>query len=158
MNKVFFTFLTGLLLASIPVWADQPAASTTPSTGAPSMVATPKPLPADVIAARDKWLDAKAQEIQAGHDLQIVKLGHHKDHEQESLAQAQAKNDSAKVAKCQAKLTALLKIQADEDQILSLKLDRIKDLKASDKSDALNDTDQIKSVQADIKAQWQSMK
>jgi hypothetical protein len=88
----------------------------------------------------------------------MVKLKHQEENEQKCLAEAQAKKDTAKVAKYQSKLAAIGKTHADRDKILSLKLDRIKEMRADDKIDALNDTDQIKALQEDIKAQWQSTK
>jgi hypothetical protein len=158
MKKLVYGLAISFVLAGFSVWADNTAPAATPVAGAPAAVATPKPLPPDVKAARDKWLDAHVAEIQAHHDLETVKMKYQVANNQKCLSDAQAKKDAAKVTKYQAKLTALGKIQADQDQILSFKLDRIKELKADDKSDALNDTDQIKALQDDIKAQWQSTK
>jgi len=153
MNKLICGLVVGFMLSGVAVWADD---TVLPSTLV--AVATPKPMPPDVKAARDKWLNAKAQEIQTRHDRDTVKLKHQVTNSQKCLSEAQTKKDADKVTKYQAKLAALDKIQADQDQILSFRLDQVKALRADDKSDALNDTDQINSLKDDIKEQWQSMK
>ncbi len=157
MNKLACGLVISCLLTSVSAWAQTNPAST-PQVDAPPPVATPKPLPPDEKAARDKWLNAKAQEVQAEHDYNAVKLKHQVDNSQKCVNDAQAKNDTTKAAKYQAKLTVLDKIKTDQDQILTLKLDQINSEKADNKTDAQSDSDQIKSLQDDIKAQWQSMK
>ncbi len=158
MNKWIGSLIVAFVMSGFSAWAQEAAPAATPGSGAPAAVATPKPMPADVKAARDKWLNAKAQEMQAHHDLETVKINHQLTNNQKCLTDAQNKKDADKTTKYQSKIAALNKIQADQDQILSFKMDQIKDLKADDKTDAMGDTDQIKALQDDIKAQWQSMK
>jgi|GEM_PF-6572983 len=153
MNKWILGFVAVFVMSSFTLWADQTAPASTPA-----VVATPKPMPPDVKAARDKWLNAKTQEVQAGHDFDALKRKYQMQNEQKCLSDAQAKKNATKSTKYQARIDALNKIQTDKDQILSLQLDQINNLKADDKTDAMSDTDQIKSLQDDIKAQWQLMK
>lgn len=158
MHKLVYGLAVSFVLTGFTAWAGNTAPATTPAAGAPAAVATPKPMPPDVKAARKKWLNAHAQEVQARHDLEMTKLKHSMANNKKCLADAQAKNEADKVTRYQAKAAALDKIKDDQDQILALKQDQIKDLKVDDKTDSTADSDQIKALQDDIKAQWQSTK
>ena len=157
MNKFVWVLAVSSYLTGGLAWAQDNTAMT-PVTEALTPIATPKPLPPDVKAARDKWFAAKLQLIEAEHNYNTVKMAHEMQNTQKAVSDAQAKNDTKKAAKCQAKLTILEKVKTDQDQIYSLNKDKVASDLANDKADVTTDSDQIKALQDDMKAQWQSLK
>jgi hypothetical protein len=115
-------------------------------------------MPDDLKAARDKWLDARAQEAQASSDFEALKQSYEHKRLQACIDKAQAEGKADRVAQCKADLDRHDKVAALKAKILPIKLDLIAADRAEDKVKAKGDEAQIKEIQDEIAQVWQAGK